>query len=138
MPHVPAELLLEVLYLALATLHLDFHWLWHLALVSFSLTSVVTLNIPSITTPVSPLPHGGVGHFQPYNPPHGQPYNPAAVAYKLHQRGGEEEQDVYYRGYHWQFNYGHHGYHPGNSEDVELRSPGVVRRFSQSVVTEEN
>uniref|UniRef100_A0A3B5MBE3 Uncharacterized protein n=1 Tax=Xiphophorus couchianus TaxID=32473 RepID=A0A3B5MBE3_9TELE len=41
-------------------------------------------------------------------------------------------------GFLFQFNYGHHGYHPGNSEDVELRSLGVVRRFSQSVVTEEN
>ncbi|XP_035987117.1 collagen alpha-1(XIV) chain isoform X1 [Fundulus heteroclitus] len=52
--------------------------------------------------------------------------------------GGEEEQDAYYRGHHsqyypQQFDY---GYYPGNSEDVELRSPGVVR-FSQAEVTEE-
>lgn len=107
-------------------------------------TLQLTLNIP--TTPVQPLPHGG---YQPYNPP----YNPAAVAYNNDQGGDEEdeeeeeEQDPYYRGYPPQYypqqpsQMGHsrYGYHsrPTHSEDVELRSPGVARRFSRDVVVME-
>lgn len=73
------------------------------------------------------MPQGG---YSPYN----QPYNPAAVAYNNVQgeedEEEEEEQDPYYRAYPPQY-YPRHGYHPGpgHSEDVELRSPGVVRRF---------
>ena len=102
----------------------------------------LTLNIPN--TPVQPLPHGG---YQPYN----QPYNPAAVAYNNDQGGedeeeeeGEEEQDPYYRGYPPQYYpqqpsqlaHSYHGYHSGptHSEDMELRSPGVARRFPRDIV----
>lgn len=103
----------------------------------------LTLNIPTI--PVQPLPHRG---YQPYN----APYNPAAVAYNNDQGGedeeedeeGEEEQDPYYRGYPPQYYpqqpsqqaRGHHGYHssPTHSEDMELRSPGVARRFPRDTV----
>lgn len=109
----------------------------------------LTLNIP--TTPVQPLPHGG---YQSYNPPYNQPYNPAAVAYNdqggedEEEEEGEEEQDPYYRGYPPQYypqqpGRGHHGYHssPTHSEDMELRSPGVARRFPRDadvVVMEES
>ncbi|XP_051263071.1 collagen alpha-1(XIV) chain-like [Dicentrarchus labrax] len=94
---------------------------------------------------VQPLPHGG---YQPYN----QPYNPAAVAYNNDQGGedeeedeeGEEQQDPYYRGYPPQYYpqqaHGHHGYRtsPTHSEDTELRSPGVARRFPRDAVVEES
>ncbi|KAF0045233.1 hypothetical protein F2P81_001762 [Scophthalmus maximus] len=102
---------------------------------------------------VQPLPHGG---YQSSNPPYNQLYNPAAVAYNNDQggeeeeeeeeeEGGEEEQDPYYhRGYPPQYYpqqpsqsaHGRRGYHasPTHSEDVELRSPGVARRFSRDVV----
>ncbi|XP_018541621.1 collagen alpha-1(XIV) chain [Lates calcarifer] len=99
---------------------------------------------------VQPLPHGG---YQPYNPPYNQLYNPAAVAYNNDQGGedeveeeeGEEEQDPYYhRGYPPQYyprqpSQSAHGYRsrPAHSEDVELRSPGVARRFSRDVVAME-
>ncbi|XP_074510263.1 collagen alpha-1(XIV) chain isoform X2 [Sebastes fasciatus] len=101
---------------------------------------------------VQPLPHGG---YQPYNPP----YNPAAGAYNNVQGGqdeeedeeedeeGEEEQDPYYRGYPPQYYpqppsqlaHGPHGYRSGptHSEDTELRSPGVARRFSRDVAVVE-
>lgn len=98
----------------------------------------LTLNIPA--TPVQPLPHGG---YQPYNPP----YNPAAVAYndqgdEDEEEEGEEEQDPYYRGYPPQYyprqpsQLAHHGYRssPTHSEDTELRSPGVARRFPRDAV----
>ncbi|XP_047455334.1 collagen alpha-1(XIV) chain isoform X2 [Mugil cephalus] len=105
---------------------------------------------------VQPLPHGG---YQSYSPPYNQQYNPAAVAYNNDQgRGGdedededeeeEEEQDPYYRGYPPQYYpqqpaqlaHARHGYRssPTHSEDVELRSPGVARRFQRDVVTEES
>ncbi|XP_023265070.1 collagen alpha-1(XIV) chain-like, partial [Seriola lalandi dorsalis] len=101
---------------------------------------------------VQPLPHGG---YQPYNPPYNQLYNPAAVAYNNDQGGedeeeevGEEEQEPYYhRSYPPQYYpqqpsqlaHGRHGYRssPTQSEDVELRSPGVARRFSRDVVVME-
>lgn len=108
----------------------------------------MTLNIP--TTPVQPLPHGG---YQPYNEPYNQPYNPAAVAYNNDQGGddededGEDQQDLYYRGYPSQYYprppsqlaHGHHSYssNPTHSEDTELRSPGVARRFPRDVVVME-
>ncbi|KAK9513534.1 hypothetical protein VZT92_027060 [Zoarces viviparus] len=87
---------------------------------------------------VQPLPQGG---YQPYN----QPYNPAAVAYNNNNQGGEEEeeeeeeQDPYYRGYPQQpsqLTHGHQGYHssPTHSEDTEVRSPGMARRFSRNAV----
>ncbi|KAM7382659.1 hypothetical protein PAMP_002381 [Pampus punctatissimus] len=92
---------------------------------------------------VQPLPHGG---YQPYN----QPYNPAAVAYNDQggdEEEGEEEQDPYYRGYPPQYypqqpslqTHGRHSYRssPIHSEDMELRSPGVARRFSRDVVVME-
>ncbi|XP_032374920.1 collagen alpha-1(XIV) chain isoform X1 [Etheostoma spectabile] len=103
---------------------------------------------------VQPLPHGG---YQPYN----QPYNPAAVAYnnqggedqeveeqeEEEEEDGEEEQDPYYRGYPPQYYpqqpsqlaHGHHGYRssPIHSEDTEVRSPGVARRFPRDVVVME-
>ncbi|XP_034552837.1 collagen alpha-1(XIV) chain isoform X1 [Notolabrus celidotus] len=97
---------------------------------------------------VQPLPHGG---YQSY-PPYGQPYNPAAVAYNNDQGGeeeeeeeeGEEEQDPYYRGYPPQYypqppSQQAHGYrsNPSHSEDTELRSPGVSRRFPRDVVVME-
>lgn len=108
----------------------------------------LTPNVP--TTPVQPLPHGG---YQSYN----QPYNPAAVAYNNDQGAedeeeeeeeeGQEEQHPYYRGYPPQYYpqppsrlaHGHHGYHSGptHSEDMELRSPGVARRFPRDVVVME-
>ncbi|KAM6909847.1 collagen alpha-1(XIV) chain-like [Xenentodon cancila] len=103
---------------------------------------------------VQPLPHGG---YQPYNPPYRQPYNPAAVAYNHDQselededeeeEEEEEEQDPYYGGYPSQYYpqqpshtaYNRHGYHPSYSEDVELRSPGVMSRgYSRDVITEQN
>lgn len=86
------------------------------------------------------MPHGG---YSPYN----QPYNPAAVAYNNDQgeeEEEEEEQDPYYRGYPPQYYPRHHqaprGYHSGpiHSEDVELRSPGVVRRFTRDVGQQES
>lgn len=85
------------------------------------------------------MPHGG---YIPYN----QPYNPAAVAYNNDQgeEEEEEEQDPYYRGYPPQYYPRHHqaprGYHSGpiHSEDVELRSPGVVRRFTRDVGQQES
>ncbi|XP_044215534.1 collagen alpha-1(XIV) chain isoform X1 [Thunnus albacares] len=98
---------------------------------------------------VQPLPHGG---YQSYNPPYNQPYNPAAVAYNNDQGGEEgeeedEEEDPYYRGYPPQYYpqqpsplaHSRHGYRssPTHSEDVELRSPGVARRFSRDVVVME-
>lgn len=98
----------------------------------------LTLNIP--TTPVQPLPHGG---YQPYN----QPYNPAALAYndqggeEEEDEEGEEEQDPYYRGYPPQYypqqpSQLARGYrsNPTDSEDTELRSPGVARRFPRAAV----
>lgn len=102
------------------------------------------LNIP--TTPVQPLPHGG---YQPYN----QPYNPAAVAYNNDQGGeeeeeGEDERDPYYRGHPHQYYpqqppqlaHSRHGYHssPTHSEDTELRSPGIARRFPRDIITKES
>lgn len=84
---------------------------------------------------VQTLPHGG---YQPYN----QPYNPSAVAYNNDQEArsdeeGEEEEgeeDPYYHSYPYRY-----GYPSDLSEDVELRSPGVVRRLTRNVfVTEEN
>lgn len=100
----------------------------------------LTLNVP--TTPVQSLPHGG---YQPYNPPYNQPYNPAAVAYNNDQgheeEEEEEEQDPYYRGYPPQYypqqpSQLAHGYRssPTHSEDTELRSPGVARRFPREAV----
>lgn len=74
------------------------------------------------------MPHGG---YNPYN----QPYNPAAEAYNNDQGEEEEEEDeepdpYYYRGYPPQYYPRHpqapHGY---QTEDVEMRSPGVARRF---------
>lgn len=57
----------------------------------------------------------------------------------------EEEQDPYYRGHPPQYypqqpSQMPHGYHsdPTHSEDVELRSPGGVRRFSRDVVKQES
>lgn len=102
----------------------------------------LTQNVP--VKPVQPLPHGG---YQPYNPPYNQPYDPAAVAYNNDQGQEEEddeEQDPYYRGYPPQY-YPHqpsqmaHGYHSNtaHTEDVELRSPGVIRRFPRDVVVME-
>lgn len=112
-----------------------------------AVTLKLTLNIP--TTSVQPLPHGG---YQSYNQPYNQPYNPAAVAYNNDQGGedeeeeeGEEEQDPYYRGYPPQYypqqpsrptHYGHRS-GPAHSEDTELRSPGVARRFPREVAVEE-
>lgn len=106
------------------------------------------LNIP--TTPVQPLPHGG---YQPYN----QPYNPAAVAYNNDQGGEEEEEeedeveeehDPYYRGHPHQYYpqqpsqlaRGRHGYRssPTHSEDTELRSPGIARRFPRDIIMKES
>ncbi|KAM9852256.1 collagen alpha-1(XIV) chain [Aulostomus maculatus] len=82
---------------------------------------------------VQPLPHTGY-----------QPYNPAAVAYNNDQGGveeeeEEEEEDPYYRGYPSQLAHRRYGYlsSPTHSEDVELRSPGVVRRFSRDVTVME-
>lgn len=100
----------------------------------FNLTLIwnyLILNIP--TPPVQALPHDD---YQAYR----EQYDPAAVAY---DRGGdeeepEEEQDPYYHGYPSPLAYGHHGYYPGHSEDVELRSPGVVRRYSRDVIMEES
>lgn len=86
------------------------------------------------------MPHGG---YSPYN----QPYNPAAVAYNdqgEEEEEEEEEQDPYYRGYPPQYyprhHQGPHGYHsgPSHSEDVELRSPGVARRFPRDIGRQEN
>ncbi|KAF3691727.1 Collagen alpha-1(XIV) chain Undulin Precursor [Channa argus] len=89
---------------------------------------------------VQPLPHGG---YQAYNPP----YNPAAMAYN-DQEGAEEEdeQDPYFhhgypsQHYPQQPSQFAHGYHssPTHSEDVELRSPGIIRRFSQDVIMDES
>ncbi|TKS81850.1 Collagen alpha-1(XIV) chain [Collichthys lucidus] len=91
---------------------------------------------------VQPLPHGG---YQPYN----QPYNPAALAYndqggeeeEEEDEEGEEEQDPYYRGYPPQYypqqpSQLARGYrsNPTDSEDMELRSPGVARRFPRDAV----
>ncbi|XP_054636635.1 collagen alpha-1(XIV) chain isoform X3 [Dunckerocampus dactyliophorus] len=86
---------------------------------------------------VQPLPHGG---YQPYNQPHSQAYNPAVLAYNNDQGGQdeeeeEEEEDPYYRSYPHQHYRQLHG--PSRSEDVELRSPGVIRRFSRNVVVME-
>lgn len=82
------------------------------------------------------MPHGG---YNPYN----QPYNPAAVAYNNDQGDEEEEEEqdpYYYRGYPPQYYPQHHQYPhryhsgPSPSEDVELRSPGVARRFPRDAV----
>lgn len=71
------------------------------------------------------------------------------MAYNNDQGGEEEEeedeeQDPYYRGYPPQYYpqqppHGRHGYRssPTHSEDVELRSPGVSRRFSRDVAVME-
>ena len=62
------------------------------------------------------------------------------MAYNSDQGGTEEdeeedeEQDPYYRGYPPQYypGYDRRGYRPDpRSVDVELRSPGVARRFSR-------
>nr|XP_033958086.1 collagen alpha-1(XIV) chain [Pseudochaenichthys georgianus] len=84
---------------------------------------------------VQPLPNGGY-----------QPYNPAAVAYNDDQGEEEEEegeeeeeQDPYYRGYPPQYYpqqpSQQRGYRssPSHSEDTEVRSPGVARRFARNV-----
>lgn len=63
----------------------------------------------------------------------------------MEEEEGEEEQDPYYhRGYPPQYyprqpSQSAHGYRsrPAHSEDVELRSPGVARRFSRDVVAME-
>lgn len=74
------------------------------------------------------------------------------MAYNNDQGGEEgeeedEEEDPYYRGYPPQYYpqqpsplaHSRHGYRssPTHSEDVELRSPGVARRFSRDVVVME-
>lgn len=95
------------------------------------------LNIP--TAPVQTLPHGGY-----------QPYNPAPLAYNVQEEDEEEEDEVeqepeeYYRGRPYQYYpqppsqqaHVRRGYHatPTHSEDTELRSPGVARRFPRDVV----
>uniref|UniRef100_A0A3B4BEK0 Uncharacterized protein n=1 Tax=Periophthalmus magnuspinnatus TaxID=409849 RepID=A0A3B4BEK0_9GOBI len=93
---------------------------------------------------VQQLPHGG---YQPYNQLYNQPYNPAVVGYNNDQgeEEEEEEQDPYYRVYPPQYYPQQHrappqAYHssPTHSEDVELRSPGVVRRFSRDVGKQDN
>ncbi|XP_037533181.1 collagen alpha-1(XIV) chain [Nematolebias whitei] len=75
-----------------------------------------------------------------YNPPYGEQYNPAAVTYGNNQEGGEDdqedEQDPHYHGYPSQLAYSQPGYHPSHSEDVEVRSPGVARRYSRDVIME--
>ncbi|XP_034031083.1 collagen alpha-1(XIV) chain-like [Thalassophryne amazonica] len=82
--------------------------------------------------------------------PHGGSYDSyasAAEAYDNQQGAaeeGEEEQDPYYRGFPPQYHpqqpsHGYHGYRssPAHSEDVELRSPGVLRRLSHDVIGRE-
>ncbi|XP_047196798.1 Y-box-binding protein 1-like [Hippoglossus stenolepis] len=93
--------------------------------------------------PVQPLPQGG---YQSYNPP----YNNDQGGEDEEEEEGEEEeeQDPYYhRVYPPQYYpqppppsvHDRRGYpsSPAHSEDVELRSPGVVRRFSRDVVVME-
>lgn len=125
MPHLPAESFTLTLYLVVA---FSFSF--------FEPHSSADPKYPLRTAPVQPLPHGE-GSYQPYSPPHRQPYDDD-------DQGGGEEEEAYYDGYHSQyypqqpsqFIYRQSGYYPGNSEDVELRSPGVVR-FSQTVVMED-
>uniref|UniRef100_A0A3Q3WAZ5 Uncharacterized protein n=1 Tax=Mola mola TaxID=94237 RepID=A0A3Q3WAZ5_MOLML len=85
---------------------------------------------------VQPLPHAGY-----------QPYNPAAVAYNTNGGGEEEdeeeadgEHDSYYRSHPYQYYPGQHGYRsgPSHSDDTELRSPGVARRFPRHVIMKES
>ncbi|XP_051921656.1 collagen alpha-1(XIV) chain isoform X4 [Hippocampus zosterae] len=80
---------------------------------------------------VQTLPHVGY-----------QPYNPSAVAHDDDQEArsdeeGEEEEgeeDPYYHSFPYRY-----GYPSDLSEDVEVRSPGVVRRLTRDVfVVEEN
>lgn len=110
-------------------------WWWFVVELLSRNSVHLTLNIP--TTLVQQLPHGGY-----------QPYNPAAVAYNDQGEAAEEEeeeQDPYYQhGYPPQYypqqpSQYDHGYHssPTHSEDVELRSPGVARRFSRDAVMDE-
>ncbi|XP_023819739.1 collagen alpha-1(XIV) chain [Oryzias latipes] len=81
---------------------------------------------------VQPLPHAG---YQAYNPPYRPPYNPAAVLHNDNNQQEErpEEQDPYYHGDPYPQPPSHmaRGYPPSHSEDVELRSPGVVRRYTR-------
>lgn len=90
-------------------------------------------------TPVQTLPHGGY-----------QPYNPAPLTYNIQEEDGEEvdnEPDDYYRGHPYQYYpqppsqqvHARRGYPatPTHSEDTEVRSPGVARRFPRDVVIEE-
>ncbi|CAB1456571.1 unnamed protein product [Pleuronectes platessa] len=95
--------------------------------------------LPSNPCSIQPLPHAG------YNPP----YNNDQGGEDEEEEGEEdEEQDPYYHRVYPPQYYpqlpppsGHdpRGYHsgPARSEDVELRSPGVVRRFSRDVVVME-
>lgn len=92
------------------------------------------------TTPVQTLPHGGY-----------QPYNPVPLAYNNVQEEDEEEVENepgdYHHGQPYQYYpqppsqqaHARRGYHatPTHSEDTELRSPGVARRFPRDVVIEE-
>lgn len=100
----------------------------------------MTLNIP--TTPVQTLPHGGY-----------QPYNPAPLIYNNVREEDEEDDEVenesddYYRSQPYQYYpqppsqqaHAHQGYHatPTHSEDTEVRSPGVARRFPRdNIITD--
>lgn len=98
------------------------------------LISKLILIIPA--TPVQTLPHGGY-----------QPYNTAPLAYNIQEEDGEEvenEPDDYYRGHPYQYYpqppsqqvHARRGYPatPTHSEDTEVRSPGVARRFPRDVI----
>lgn len=76
-----------------------------------------------------------------------QPYNPAAVVYNANEGGEEEdeeeadgEHDPYYRSHPYQYYPSHHGYRsgPSHSDDTELRSPGIARRFPRHVIMKES
>lgn len=104
-------------------------------------TLKLILNIP--TTPVQTLPHGGY-----------QPYDPALLTYNNVREEDEEDEEVvnesddYYRGHPSQYYpqppsqraHARRGYHatPTHSEDIELRSPGVARRFPRDIIIKES
>ncbi|KAM9806954.1 collagen alpha-1(XIV) chain isoform 1-T1 [Syngnathus typhle] len=79
---------------------------------------------------VQTFPNGG---YQPYNQAYNQAHNPSAVARNDEEEEEEEdEEDPYYAPHPYRY-----GYDPARSEDVEVRSPGVVRRLTRDVIKKE-
>ncbi|XP_077577231.1 collagen alpha-1(XIV) chain isoform X2 [Stigmatopora nigra] len=88
---------------------------------------------------VQTLPQDGYQSYnQAYNQLYNQAYNNEQGEQDDEEEREESEEDPYYRSHSNQpYRYGY-PLRPSDSQDVELRSPGVLRRFSRDVVVMEN